>query len=108
MNLFDSSANDPYSAYPQARERWGGPLSVCRRIEGQDPRTNRHSWFAAWYERKCFRSRSEAEGGAFLHRGFATPRWRIFAMSLRDAADFAPDGVGPTPWRSLHFRSSSW
>src|SRR6476469_1624713 len=70
------------------------------------PRTNRHSWFAAWYERKCFRSRSEAEGGASLHRGFATPRWRIFAISLRDAADFAPDGVGPTSWRSLHFRRS--
>src|SRR5689334_8724880 len=42
----------------------------------------------------------------FLHRGFATPRWRIFAISLRDAADFAPDGVGPTSWRSLHFRRS--
>src|SRR6478736_9574358 len=48
----------------------------------------------------------EAEGGASLHRGFATPRWRIFAISLGDAADFAPDGVGPTSWRSLHFRRS--
>ena len=72
------------------------------------PRTNRQSWFGAWYERKCFRSRSEAEGGASLHRGFATPRWRIFAISLRDAADFAPDGVGPTSWTSLHVRRPSW
>src|SRR6476620_8005207 len=75
-----------------------------RRSASSSPRTNRHSWFGAWYERKCFRSRSEAEGGASLHRGFATPRWRIFAISLRDAADFAPDGVGPTSWRSLPFR----
>ena len=73
-------------------------------LSSTDPRTNRHSWFGARYERKCFRSRSEAEGGGSLHRGFATPRWRIFAISLRDAADFAPDGVGPTSWRSLHFR----
>jgi len=62
-------------------------------------RADRHSEFGAWYEGKSFMSRSETEGGANLHRGFATPTWVIFTISLRDAADFSSGCVATALWR---------
>jgi hypothetical protein len=66
------------------------------------PRANRHSCFEAWYGRKLSSFRSETEGGVSLHRGLATPKWAICAISFWDVADFVPECVEKPSWCSHH------
>lgn len=68
-------------------------------------RLYRHSGFGARYEEKSLSFRSRPDDRSASFRGSATQKWAIFAISLRDAADFGPECVEEPFWWATPRRS---